>query len=207
MSSLDSLAHIFTQFPGIGQRQARRFAYFLRSRDPRFIEKLISELKELHASVAICPSCFRLFGKQGTQSQCSHCSDTNRDITQLMVVQRDADLDAIEKTGIYKGYYFVLGGGVPVLEKNPHERIRLKDFLAVIEHRLPTGLQEIIFALNANPEGENTEDIVRNELKSILEKAANSITLSRLGRGISTGTELEYVDSSTLQSALSNRKS
>ena len=119
-----------------------------------------------------------------------------------MIVARDVDMENMEKTGVYDGYYFVLGGTVPILEKEPERLVRIKE----LEKRLAkeADLKEIIIAMNANPEGENTEDFLRLRIKEI--SGAKNINLSTLGRGLSTGIELEYSDSDTLKSALKNRE-
>jgi recombination protein RecR len=120
-----------------------------------------------------------------------------------MIVSLDVDFENIEKTKFYNGYYFILGGTVPILEKNPENKIRQTDLLKTIEEKVKSGLNEIILALNYNPEGENTVTYLTEFLKGITEK--NNIKISTLGRGLSTGTELEYSDSDTIKNALKNR--
>jgi recombinational DNA repair protein RecR len=110
----------------------------------------------------------------------------------------------MEKTRSYSGFYFVLGGSVPILEKEPEKAIRERELFEAIEMRSSEGLKEIIFALNANPEGENTQEYLEHRLRSLKEKY--SLTYSALGRGLSTGSELEYADKNTLQNALKNRR-
>jgi recombination protein RecR len=110
----------------------------------------------------------------------------------------------VEKTKFFNGYYFILGGTVPILEKNPEKRIRQNELLSVVEKRIKNGLKEIIIALSYNPEGENTLTYLRQILQTLTEK--NNIRISTLGRGLSTGTELEYSDSDTIKNALKNRQ-
>lgn len=121
-----------------------------------------------------------------------------------MIVSHDVDFENIEKTGSYNGYYFILGGTVPILEKNPEKRIRQKELFETIENKITRlNLVEIIIALNYNPEGENTLTYISQILRPICEK--NGVKISTLGRGLSTGTELEYSDSDTIKNALKNR--
>ena len=122
-----------------------------------------------------------------------------------MIVSHDVDFENIEKTGSYNGYYFILGGTVPILEKNPEKRIRQKDLLEKVSSRVldTQKLEEIIIALNYNPEGENTLAYLSQILRPFCEQ--HSVKISTLGRGLSTGTELEYSDSDTIKNALKNR--
>jgi recombination protein RecR len=121
-----------------------------------------------------------------------------------MVVARDSDFESIEKSSAYKGLYFILGGTVPILDKEPDKRIRLKQLLERVQKSSP---KEIILSLNTTPDGEHTADIV----KDAISKVSKNLTLSSdtkitiLGRGLSTGAELEYADSDTIKNALQNR--
>ncbi len=199
MDSLRRLEEIFAHFPGIGPRQARRFAYYLLGKPPAFIKEFTSLIEEVKKSTAECPQCHRLFINGAKASICSICSDKNRDASILMVVARDSDFESIEKSAAYRGLYFILGGTVPILDKEPDKRIRLKQLLERVQKSAP---KEIILSLNTTPDGEHTADIVRDALKPPL--YLSKVTI--LGRGLSTGAELEYADSDTIKNALSNRK-
>lgn len=203
MNSIEKLTQIFSRFPGIGPRQARRFVYHLLTR-AETLEELSKNLKDLREDVAICPDCQRFFQKNGNGKLCKICADKNRDRSLLMLVQRDADLESIEKNGGFSGIYFVLGGSVPILEKEPEKKIRIKELREYLS-RLITGsyLKEIILGVNWNPEGENTADYIAKEIKQITN--THKIKITHLGKGLSMGTELEYADSDTLKNALRNR--
>lgn len=203
MDNTQKLIELFKEFPGIGPRQAKRFVYFLLNRNAGYASDLAGLIKEVRSTVHSCSSCFRFF-PNGNSSLCPTCRDTTRDNKQLMIVSHDVDFENIEKTKFYNGYYFILGGTVPILEKNPENRIRQADLLKTIEARVKNGLNEIILALNYNPEGENTLNYLTEFLKDTVER--NTIKLSTLGRGLSTGTELEYSDSDTIKNALKNRQ-
>ena len=127
---------------------------------------------------------------------CSICSDDTRDSSMLMVVPRDIDLEAVERSGGYKGYYFVLGGVVPILEKEPEKRIRIKELEAKIKK--DKDIKEIILAMNANLDGENTAEYLKHYI-------GPTYVISILGRGLSTGAELEYADPETLKNAFLHR--
>lgn len=206
MNPLKRLAELFSEFPGIGPRHARRMVYFLLGREPRFLVDLAEIIGNLKTGVTICTSCFRFFEKdRGESPLCSICRDASRDQTLLLVVSYDADLETMEKTGIYNGLYFVLGGTIPLLDKSPENRIRERELLSLINERAKAGeLKEIIFAMNATPEGENTYSYLEDKMKLLQDKHKIKITL--LGRGLSTGSELEYSDKETLKNALKNRQ-
>ena len=203
MDSIRRLTQYFSDFPGIGPRQAKRFVYFLLTRNQVYLEEMSNLLIHIKSNISICESCFRFFPSQGTMRVCSICGNPNRDQSSLLVVSRDVDLENIERTGTYEGVYFVLGGTVPILEQNPDEKIRTNDLMNRVEKQLQTGiLKEIILATNANPEGENTADYIRDRL---VRRFETGITISVLGRGLSTGTDLEYSDTETIKNALKNR--
>lgn len=200
-SSIEKLTELFTRFPGIGPRQARRFVYFLLSQSGSYSAEIAEELKKLKRDIVRCTSCQRFF--KGSHGLCSLCSQTSRDHSMLLVVEKDTDLDSIEKSGVYKGMYFVLGGIVPILDEKPESRVRLRELLAIVAERIKeNSLTEIILALSATPDGDYTSDIVRERLASI----ALSTPIHILGRGLSTGTELEYADQETLRNAFLGRK-
>lgn len=214
MNSIEKLTQIFSHFPGIGPRQARRFVYYLLTRTNGTLDELSQNIKDLKNDVVMCTDCKRFFEKKHQKENlCKICSDQNRDQTTLMIVQRDVDLESVEKNGGYNGIYFVLGGSVPILEKEPEKRIRINELKEFIMNKIsPTSheasrgqnnLKEVILGVNWNPEGENTGDYVAKELKQITEK--NKVKISHLGKGLSMGTELEYTDSETMKNALRNR--
>lgn len=203
MNSIEKLIKIFSEFPGIGPRQARRFVYFLLTKNNNIIEELVLNLTTLKNDVVPCDNCKRFFEKKHNKaSLCKICSDPNREKDKLMIVQRDADLEATEKNSDWNGLYFVLGGSVPILDKEPEKRIRKEELIFYI-NKIKKDLNEIIIAMNFNPEGENTGDYVKTILKDLVKE--NNIKITSLGKGLSMGTELEYVDPDTLKNALKNR--
>jgi recombination protein RecR len=203
MDKTQRLIELFKEFPGIGPRQAKRFVYFLLNRNQGYAGELSRLIGEVRSSVHACDTCFRFF--PNTQSKtCPTCLDDKRDKASLMLVSHDVDFENVEKTKFYNGYYFILGGTIPILEKNPEKRIRQRELLESVDRRGKSGLSEIIIALNYNPEGENTLSYLREVLTPLTEKYG--IKISTLGRGLSTGTELEYSDSETIKNALKNRQ-
>lgn len=205
MNPIAKLAELFEHFPGIGPRQSKRFVYFLLTRDPSYLNELSRLIGELKAKSTVCIACFRFFPSSSpAQNICALCADPNRDIGTLLVVEKDVDLENIERSGVFSGSYFVLGGRVSILEKNPFERIRCNELLRSIETKIAARtLKEIALALSLTREGEYTMELLIKTLSPLC--AQNKIKLTALGRGLSTGIELEYSDAETLKNALHNR--
>jgi len=203
MDIIDKLTEVFKEFPGIGERQARRFVYFLMFKNKFYSENLSSLLLELKKDIAQCEDCFRFFVLGANkQKKCNICVNPNIDNTTIMIVEKDSDLESVHKSGIYNGKYFILGGLVPIVEKSTKSRIRIEELKQKIG--MLSELKEIILAFSLSPQGDHTDIYVREELKNIAEK--QSIKISSLGKGLSTGTELEYSDNDTLKNALKNRQ-
>lgn len=203
MDPISKLTQIFGRFPGIGPRQAKRFVYFLLAENSAYTRELIDSIIRLKKEVSHCPTCFRLSLGQVSQ-QCNLCRDESRDRSVLMVVAKDIDLENIARSGEFNGRYFILGGLLQILEKFPEQKIRIRELNSLVQKMIKDGLKEIIIALSANPEGDNTADYVKNVISPIC--SASNIKISVLGRGLSTGTELEYSDSDTIRNALKNRQ-
>ena len=208
MDIIEKLTEVFKEFPGIGERQAKRFVYFLMSRNPAYSENLSKFILELKKEVAQCKECFRFFilNEQKNPPKdgrvCEICSGVNTDSSTLMIVEKDSDFESIKKSGIYHGKYFILGGLVPIVEKTTKNRVRIEELKKKIS--ASADLKEIILAFSISPQGDHTDQYVREQIKDIAEK--NSIKISSLGKGLSTGTELEYSDNDTLKNALKNRQ-
>jgi len=203
MNPFDELIEIFRKFPGVGPRQAERFVYFLLRQPKASLDKIGRLVPSLANNVKQCQLCKRYHLSEYGDGTCNICSNKNRDTSTIMIIGQDVDLKSVEKSD-YNGVYFILGGLVPVLEKDPDSRIRLTELKNILEKRQTENpITEIIIALNANPEGENTTEIVKKDVTEFAQK--NNAKISILGRGLSTGTELEYSDSETIKNALKNR--
>lgn len=204
MDVIEKLAQIFKEFPGIGERQAKRFVYFLMAKNGNYSNNLAKTILELKHEVSRCTECFRFFllTNQNQNNICSICTNPNTDPTMLMVLEKDSDLESVLKSKVYNGKYFLLGGLVPIVEKTTLSFVRVAELKEKINKE--KNLKEIILAFSMSPIGDHTDFYIRNELQDICEKS--NINISSLGRGLSTGTELEYSDNETLKNALKNRK-
>ena len=200
--SLEKLKEIFREFPGIGPRQAERFVYFLLHKNKSFRDEFIREIETLAKSVRQCSSCFRFFEAKKEATVCGICSDARREHSLLMVLPRDVDFESIENTHLYKGLYFILGGTASFSAKKQIP-LRTKELISRIE-KSENVLKEIIIATSLNPEGDNTRQSIEDSIRESVKK--HGIKVSILGRGLSTGAEIEYIDRETLSDALSGRK-
>ena len=198
MDRIDELARALARLPGIGPRQGKRFVYYLLTASAEERVKLAELIASLGKEVRQCPECMRFFNGSA-KNLCNYCLDTHRDDTQLMLIEKDQDLAAVERAGTYRGRYFVLGGVLTLTGKGG---IREAELLHLIERRLKKGLKEIVLALSATSEGEHTADHIRLSLAPFRDQ----VKISLLGRGLATGSELEYSDAETLRAALTNRK-
>jgi recombination protein RecR len=208
MNSIDRLTELFMRFPGIGPKQARRFVYFLLREHSHYKEQLIKALEELKFTGKQCDKCFRYFGNSINRQQenelCDICLSESREKNILMIVEKELDLDAVEKTGSYNGLYFIIGGLVPPLTEKPSELIRIRELTSHIHNALKENvLDEIIFALPVTDYGDVTTEYIEKTIKQIV--GIEKVKLTHLARGLSSGLELEYVDKATFKSALERR--
>lgn len=204
MNNLDKLIRYFENFPGIGARQARRFAFHILTMPKEDVAQIAELITSLQDTVTECASCRRFFSSSGgSGTLCAICDDPTRDATKLVVVERDSDVTTIERAGTYDGLYFVLGGTVPLLESKESNTLRGGALKTIVEARVPEGLQEVILAFSVNPDGENTGRFVESVLSDLTK--GGTVKISQLGRGLSTGSELEYADPETIKNAFLNR--
>lgn len=205
MDTIDKLTEIFKEFPGIGERQAKRFVYFLMQRNNAYATNIALLIQDLKKETAQCRECFRFFFKSGRlkESICDICQSPDRDSSLLLVLEKDSDLESLHRSRAYNGKYFLLGGLVPIVEKNTKSKVRVEELKNKIKNSKGE-LKEVILAFSLNPHGDHTDQYIRGELKSVAEPLG--IDISSLGRGLSTGTELEYSDNDTLYNALKNRQ-
>lgn len=206
MNDLDRLKELFSEFPGIGPRQAERFVYFILRKNGTYAQNLAESILNIKKHIKQCEESYQYFFAQGDERLSPIARSSARDNSLLMIVEKDTDLENIERSASYSGKYFVLGGTVPILEKEPARRIRIKELKDIIKKKSEDNtLKEIILALSANPDGEHTGTYIKEELDPLVTEY--SLKLTELGRGLSTGTELEYSDKETIRNALQYRHS
>jgi recombination protein RecR len=199
---IKKLIILFSNFPTVGPRTAARFVYYLLKLPEEKIKDIIFSISELKTKIKICKFCFSFFEppriilEKTDQELCEICQDNKRDKTLLCIIEKETDLISIEKTKKYKGLYFVLGDIISKFKKEKKE-LRINDLLERIKK---SEIKEIIIALNSTSEGETTALYLEKLLKPFNKK------ITRLGRGLPLGSELEYADEETLSSALETRR-
>lgn len=189
---------LLQKFPGVGPRQATRFILSLLDKDDSELKELGNAIANLKKEISFCKTCFNI--SEG--NVCHICSDSRRDMSKLLVVEKVTDLDSIEKTGLYKGLYHVLGGAINPLDGATPETLRFRELEKRIESMNNEHKNtELIIATNPSTTGETTALYIKELFQN-----KNGITLTRLGRGLASGSNLEYADELTLKHALEYRK-
>lgn len=204
---IQKLIDLFSKFPGIGPRQAARFAFFVvKEKDP-FIPDLRAALAAAEERIAVCGACFRLMEREnGAQRSCDICANPRREAHLVAVVEKESDMRNIEQAGVYHGLYHVLGGVISPLDQDSPKRLRLRELYDRAAARLAKGdICEVILATNPTTEGDMTARYIERIL-SPLQEQYPAFIVTRLGRGLALGSELEYVDEITLKNALNSRR-
>jgi recombination protein RecR len=194
---IQNLIDEFAKLPSVGPRQAARFVFYLLNQPKEEIEKFAKKLFILK-KIKYCSFCNRAMETTATHI-CEICKNTNRDRAVICIVEKDTDIESLEKTKRYNGIYYVIG-----TEDENRQLARLKDLILRIK-KSNKELKEIIIATDATTEGETIALYAARQLGE-LKKSYPQLRITRLGRGLSTGSELEYMDEDTLANALLGRK-
>lgn len=202
---MEQLIELFKKFPGIGPRQAKRFVAFIMHSNGTYRKELMAAMLQVHNNVTTCSLCNRryidIYAQPDKVSVCSICRK-QRDPKTLLVVAHDSDVDVFEKSMMHQGNYYVLGRYVPLFSEDIQEHVNVAQLYGRIDNLVSKGLTEIILATNATSDGDYTARILRE----YIQKKYTELTVSTLGRGLSTGGELEYADSDTLREAMKFRR-
>lgn len=193
LQPLDPLIQALRRLPGVGVKSAQRMAFHLMQRDQEGARVLSRALVQAVDSVQHCTRC-NTFTHEAV---CPICQDAGRDAARLCVVETPADLAAMERTGAYSGYYFVLMGRI-----SPMDGVGAKDvgLPQLVQRALDGKVQEVILATSFTTEGEATAHAVTELMQG------RQIQVTRLARGVPVGSELEYVDLGTIAHALVERR-
>lgn len=197
------LVKLFQRLPGVGPRQAARFVVALLEQPEENLKEFGESINNLKRNIGFCGECFNI----SDSSNCHICRDAKRDRSKIMVVEKVTDLESIEKTGLYKGLYHVLGGAINPLEKIIPANLKIEGLERRVENMSKDGLPaqtgdvELIIATNPNTPGETTALYLKDVFA-----AKKGVFITRLGRGLASGSNLEYTDETTLKHALDYRR-
>jgi recombination protein RecR len=189
------LIEAFSRLPGVGPKTASRLTFYLLRSPEEESRELAEAIRSIKADTTICSVCFNITSKG--EDPCALCSDTQRNQSMLCVVEEPLDVLAIERTGFYKGRYHVLHGAISPVEGVGPGDLRLQELEERVERE---GIEEIIVATNPTMEGEATAMYIKQQISSV------GVRLSRLARGLPSGGDLEYADTTTLSRALEGRQ-
>ena len=191
--SLDALVEALRRLPGVGVKSAQRMAFHLLQHDRDGAQRIAHALQSAVANIRHCERCHTF----SEAPVCAICLDGTRDVRQLCVVESPADQAALERTGSYRGLYFVLMGRISPLDGIGGSQIGAAQLL---ERASDGHTEEVIIATNFTAEGEATAHVLSEALR------ARGLRVTRLARGVPIGSELEYVDLGTIAHALSDRR-
>lgn len=192
-NDIEKLIKIIAKLPALGARSARRIVLHLLKKKDSALLPLIDALQNVADNIKKCPIC----GNFDTDEPCAICADSSRDAELVCVVQDVADLWAMERVGLYKGQYHVLGGILSALDGITPEDLNIESLFS----RLNQGqIKEVILALPATIDGQITTHYLLSRLKEY------PLKVTTLAQGLPLGAELDYMDDGTIQLALSARK-
>ena len=194
-----NFVHHFSKLPSIGPRQATRLSFFMIGEGKNEIENIKRSLEELE-KMNVCVKCnFVFFPKDSSDKICGICNDAKRNHKLIAIVEKETDLISLESTNKYNGVYFIIGN----LQKNgllgSEQKNRIAKLKKMIEGELGGQADEIILAINPTTYGDFNAAILSKELKDFAKK------ITRLGRGIPTGGEIEFADEETLGNSIERR--
>lgn len=199
---IQRMCELFASLPGIGPRQAVRLAFALLEKDRYFQQAFAEAITLAGSTVTRCQSCGRTIDlpPEHAETLCGMCSSPERNTAKILVVEKEIDMEAFEEHASYDGLYHILGGLVKPLEKNPTAGLRLRELFERVQKYPSRQSVEVIVAVANTAEGNHTGNYIDRILQPL------QIKTTRLGQGLSTGAEIEYADSRTLEAALKNRK-
>ena len=190
---IENLIERLTKLPGIGRRSAERIVFWMLAEDAQNVKALADSIQQLIEGLRFCKQCNHL----SEQELCLVCADTNRDRKTICVVESPKDLLAIERTGSWRGIYYVLLGNISPSDGRGPDDINVPKLLGRVKEE---GISEVVIATDPDAEGEMTALYLAKELKPL------SVRISRIGLGIPVGSAVEYVDMSTLTMSINSRR-
>lgn len=194
--AIQNLIESFERLPGVGPKTAQRLTFYLLHVPQVELDRFASSLQNLKINTVICSNCFSI----AETNPCDICSNSQRDHSTICVVEQPLDILALEKNGKYNGVYHVLHGRIDPLNNIGPDEIYIAQLLDRIQNN-QLQVEEVILATNPTMEGEGTAMYIAKQLKSQNSK----VKISRIGRGLPIGADIEYADEVTLQRAMEGR--
>ena len=194
MSAIEQLTAELAKLPGIGRKTATRLTFHLLKQSRGTVESLARAIQTMAERIAPCSTC----GNYSETDPCSICVDSRRDSTILCVVEEASDIEAIERSGEFRGLYHVLGGHLSPLDGIGPDDLRIDDLFRRVANG--SGVDEVIVATNPSMEGEVTATYIRGVL------APTGLHVTRIASGLPVGGDLEYADRPTIARALAARQ-
>jgi recombination protein RecR len=198
--SIQNLIDNFEKLPGIGGKTAQRLTFYLLHVPQSELDNFSKAVENLKKGTSICSVCYSV----DETNPCSICSDPQRDNSVICVVEEPLDVLALEKNGRYKGSYHVLHGKIDPLNNIGPDEIYINPLISKLKAQ-SSNVKEIILATNPTMEGEATAMYIAKQLKVQSSKLKADLRITRIGRGLPTGADLEYADELTLQRAMDGR--
>jgi recombination protein RecR len=203
--AIQNLIEGFEKLPGVGPKTAQRLTFYLLHVPQTELDKFANSLQNLKKNTILCSICCMI----DEVDPCSICSDPQRDHSTVCVVEQPLDVLALEKGRGYKGLYHVLHGKIDPLNNIGPDEIFIHQLISRITHSAGSGqegeIKEIILSTNPTMEGEGTAMYIAKQIKSQIPDPKSKIRISRIGRGLPVGADLEYADDVTLQRAMEGR--
>jgi recombination protein RecR len=194
--AIQHVVESFERLPGIGPKTAERLTFYLLHVPQGELDKFAISVQKLKSDTVICSTCFNI----GEADPCSVCGDTERNHSMVCVVEQPLDVIALEKSKKYSGIYHVLNGKIDPLNNIGPDEIKISELIIRIKNH-ESGIKEVILATNPTMEGEATAMYISKKLKEQNE----TIKVSRIGRGLPIGADIEYADPTTLERAMEGR--
>jgi recombination protein RecR len=187
------LIDLLAKLPGLGPRSARRAALHLLKKRDQLLNPLAAALADASTKVSICQTC----GNFDTVNPCSVCVAPGRDASVICAVEEVGDLWAMERSGVFRGRYHVVGGTLSALDGIRPEDLNIS---ALVERAGATDVREVILALNATVDGQTTAHYITDRLAHL------SVKVTRLAHGVPVGGELDHLDDGTIAAAMASRR-
>lgn len=192
--TFEKLKNTLKKLPNFGLKSAESTALYLSLENKEVAKELIDTISNAIEHITPCPECF---GLSEDNAICKICADTSRNCSLICVVEKSSDINAIEKSGAWRGKYHVIGGKLSPLKKVTPDKLNIKQLIDKVQSG---GISEVMLALSNDIEGEATCHYIQDKLEPF------NVSLMRIGFGLPSGSQLSFADSNTIKSAMNSRK-